>query len=104
MFCPASSSAIPAWNSPTGHSSDSMCSAIASVAKIDFEHFERFNRVSRSFFVDSDHQHLMIRTLQPYMLVQRVHQFAHTVPGEKRQDRIITLLQMLIRENQPRHV
>ena len=38
------------------------------------------------------------------MLVQRVHQIAHAVPGKERQDRIITLLQMFIRIDQPRHI
>src|ERR1700678_4312917 len=61
-------------------------------------------RSSSALSEASDHQHLVIRTLQRQVSVQRIHQIAYTVPGKEWQDRIITLLQMVVRENQSRNV
>ena len=49
--CPASSSASPAWISPSCHSSDSMYAPIASAARKDFERLDLLARASNRSFV-----------------------------------------------------
>src|SRR5260370_7570596 len=54
-------------------------------------------------WLDSDHQHLVIRTIQANVRVERVHEI-RTVLGDKRNDGVEPLLQVLLGKDQPRHV